>query len=415
MKKRIFLIVLTGLLLCSCGTGLQSEPDAQESGTEAVQEMQETSAAEADETVTETEAVQETAPDADSADTDAQPAEPIENEHISYKLFADAVKAEDIYDVRDITLPDSINGMSYFPCGIAGDQILVVLQKDLTAEDYPCEYGTLDCNTLEYTQLIPDIKNSFADCFDGRYFVFCSNKSDQTMFLQLYDTETNTFKTIMNFVENYQPSTNHALLCNGKVYFDGYITADHQKMAVFEYDIESDTLKTVAENAHSPMVSGDTLWYVNYNPETQTADKVVNNTDGSEMPLKDKNLNGIYCADNRFFAFTSDESVDPHYSSFNIVELRPDTQNRAIISTTPGEGEIFDTMISNDFCLAWGDNTSSESTPCVYDTERDAVVYFESIGKCYYTSYLNSGKGLLFDNMNFNATHKVCVFCPKEN
>ena len=221
-------------------------------------------------------------------------------------------------------------------------------------------------------------------------------------------------KTIFNFIDDNQPTNNNAVLCSGKVYFD-CTSMKSGGQTLYEYDIASDELKTVSEHAHSPMTVGGEVWYVNYDPDTVTIDKIVNPVSGDEIAIKKNHLTRVTCTDHRIFGITSAEAVDPHNSTQAIAELKADGKDAPFVATRAGEGEFFDTLVSNDFCVAWGDNTGCDSTPCVYDIATDTLVYFDTIGNCYYSPYLCKGQGMLFDNMNFSTKHQVCIFEPKEN
>lgn len=396
MKRKIFLIALTGLLLCSCENEKQTKnnivPDIKQETEQTVISVTETFE---EKIIEQTETVI------------------VKNENVGYDIFKDAVKAEELYNVEIIDMPETINGNSYYPRGLKDGKIVVALSLEET--DYSCsyEYGLFDYKTGNYEQVISSISNGFYKCSFDNYYVLSVRNSSNIDSLQLYDSGTKSFKTIINYTDNFYETGNNVAVDNNNIYFDVVTTPERDNIAVYKYDIEKDDIEKIADHAHHPMTSKGSLWYVNINQEKKINDKAVNVNSGSEVEIEGEIIAEMICFDEKLFAVVNNPGEEKFDSKDIIVELQNKGDNVSVISTRPEEGEIFNSLLSNDFCISWSDITGGDSTPYVYDVLNDKLVYFDGLGDCYYQTYLENGKGMILDNMNYDSTHKLIVFEPK--
>ncbi len=401
MKKTVLLILLTGIFLCSCESK-QQEP-------ESVVSEKETKIVQTDAAVTEPAATEETTVTSENTTTEVT-----YDGEISYDLYVDAVSADELYNYEIIELPSTINGMAYFLCDYINGKIMVCLNKEESADHYVCDYGLYDYKTGDYTTIVPDVKNySFLGSYENKYF-FNKSESADSESLVMFNADNNEYTTIFNSVNGCSLKAYDLALYEGKVYFDAFTSSEKNNSRIYVYDIAADELDIFSENTMLPKASKSDLFYLSYEPGAQYCDKMINMSSNKVIDILNKRIEVYACFRNRVFAVIDGDVSDP-YAGFDVVkELSPSADDRRIIATRSGEGELLSNIKSNDFCISWFDITGCDSTPCVYDIENDKIAVFSDMPMCYYRTYLDENSGILFDEMNFTSNHQVCVFEPKE-
>ena len=184
---------------------------------------------------------------------------------------------------------------------------------------------------------------------------------------------------------------------------------------MYEYDFTNGELLKKVENATIPMISSSGLKYVNFDYYGDGADKIVAFSDKSEFSILNKRLMELTCVEDRVFGFVNEETGHKYGDITKFQQLSENEDDITILSTISGEGELLTSLVTNDFCVAWNDETGLDSTPCTYDFLNNRIVVFDNMENCYYRTFLQSDMGMIFDIMNFNQTHQVCLFSPKED
>lgn len=406
MKKVYSVILFMAVMMSSCDFEAKSEETSEK------------------ENVISTEKITEETKIPDLVVTTDEEKQKIEDDKTaSYDIMVDTIEADLLYDTKIVTLPENIDGKDYDPCGYYNDKIIVSIVEFERQKDIFYEYYIIDSDTNDYEVLIPRTKSMRYICSYEKFHIFYSNQGEVPS-LQCYDFQNGEYSTIFNYLEesdsNYNFSSSDPVIFDGKLYFDVYKEKDTDGIPelidtqLYEYDFESKNLVKKFDHATVPMISSDGIKYVNYDCENKKCDKIITVNDESELDISDLRLSHLVGINGEVYGITNKESVDKYGYVTQLQRLESDN-NDTIFSTISGEGEILESLVANDFCVAWRDETGSDSTPCVYDVSTDKIVIFDNMEKCYYRTLLQQGKGMIYDVMNFNKTHQVCLFDPKEN
>lgn len=335
----------------------------------------------------------------------------IDNSAVSYDISGDAVQANLMYNTEMVFLPESVDGKSYFPCGINNNKVIIAVNIVDTLDEYICEYGLLDPVDNSYEVLITNKKDTYYNCSYGDYYVFNLYQTDMNS-LEYYNSQTKKSNIIFNYINDFTITENQPIIYDGKLYFDVYTTPDRDYIDLYEYDFTSGELVKKVENAAIPMASASGLKYVNFDYYENGADKIVTFSDKSEFSILNKRLMDLVCVGDEVFGLANEETGGKG-SITKFQRLQEGDNDITILSTALGE--LLHSLIANDFCVAWNDETGGDNSPCVYDISSNKIVVFDDMEKCYYRTFLQRDKGLIFDVMKFNETHQICLFSPKEN
>lgn len=331
----------------------------------------------------------------------------------SYQIYTDVIYSEEIYNIQNINLPAEINGFSYYVYGLKNDRIVVSLNKEENSGGYTGEYGLYDPSSDSYEKIASDLFNCIMiGSYNNLYFLnFIINENNSS--LQMFNSDTNKFITLYNSTEGRYLHSNEVAVYDGKCYFDAYTSSDRDNCIIYEYDIESDELVIFAENAMSPKVNNNNLWYLSYDSKTKVVEKFINHTTGASFENHDNLLIKTIYSNNSIFTVTN-KNIGSMDSFYVLKENSSDGDDRLILATIPGEGEILEQFQVNNFCIGWYEVTGEASTPCVYDINSKKTVLFREIPNCHYQTFLDDNSGLIMDPYDFKKNHQIWLFKPKE-
>lgn len=394
MKKIIFGGCIIASIMCSCISSCSSKTTNESSQIQATTASTTSAQTEIEETTS-------------LSESTTQNTEPSTYEKMKYNFHVETVSADSIYNTEIITMPETINGFDYGLCDFNGDKIVVQIYSNNQGEDYS-EYGLFDLDSLTYEKIVSDSDDLYFLSARGNDYVFW-RESDDVWSLEYYNSDTSEFKIMMYLNDDLYFDERSVAFYKDKILFDIQTTSS---VSIYEYNINTAKTNIFLNDAFHPFVNNSNLKYISVNEDTK---KVVDYSDNSEYPIKNKDLNNMICTSDSSFGLTTIDGEDGRddYYSMEVVELKKDGSCDTILSTQFGALELITSLCKNSFCVGWFDWTGDESSPCVYDIKERKLVLFDCLKDCYYSTYLGDNIGLIYDDLEFEENRQICIFSPK--
>lgn len=287
--------------------------------------------------------------------------------------------ASEFFTVQELDLPDTINGMGYsFYDFIDKNVLLVQLYDTLNNAPVQREFGGLNLLTGEYKTLfsVPEGENYSLSCADGRYAV-CDRRDEASgdYVLRLFDLSTGEGRDIYTYAPVYrgiEVPTGSMLLLDDCLYFGDAMLGEAAtgRGQLLRYNITTDTLSTVAEDARDPMlVNGQLAWVSGPDAEGNFA---LMRADGETTPLEERPVLPTVAGGGLYSLVIRDRGkLLSTYALEDLQTGKPLVESSISIGNLQGSG----------LALAW--INYMEEAPTLYLPEVGCCVVFSELDEAY--------------------------------
>lgn len=283
-------------------------------------------------------------------------------------------------------LDPKINGHDYSVNAILDWKTLLISLFDrVGAGGIDHGIGLYDLESYKFIPLPGLAQNAFC-AWDSDHIVykkydpdFTAPSDDNSVRLYIYDINAEKEKLIYTYsfdrdIEFYGGHwQNNIVLSEGKIYFDDYVgSGDNMRSFLYSYDIASDKVEKLADDAVNPHLFKNDILYFKQNEDGRFKTLVTLGGD-YEITAAD-NLVEIVTFDDRIFimdAFSDDEAKITVWGIKDLVSDKRILQTEKTITSLQGSSSF---IVYQDFSVKF--------PPLVYDVANDRFIVFdELIGK----------------------------------
>ncbi|MDE7230426.1 MAG: hypothetical protein K2N56_08095, partial [Oscillospiraceae bacterium] len=242
--------------------------------------------------------------------------------------------------------------------------------------------GLYDLDSYKFITLPGLAENAFCD-WDSDHIVYKKYDSDFTVSaeeesVRLYLYDINAEKEKLIYTYSFDRNTefygghwqNNIVLSEGKIYFDDYVgSGDNMRSFLYMYDIASDKVEKLADDAVNPHLFKNDILYFKQNEDGKFKTLVTLGGDYEITAADD--LVEIVTFDDRIFimdAFSDDEARITVWGIKDLVSDKRILQTEKTITSLQGSGSF---LVYQDF--------SAKYPPLVYDVANERFIVFDEL------------------------------------
>jgi len=340
-----------------------------------------------------------------------------------YDLFYDVISADQALIIEKIDMPHQINGFSFGVIGLYDDKNIIIVLYD---DKYIHEGGLYNFENNTYTTMYKrddfcdrniciDENTSFAIyAFNEDYIIFHKSVFQPPDFMEAltslysFSIADKEFKEI--FQHSVDPATERAvhfnwndiLLLHNKVYFDDFYldSEDNIAVALYSYDLTSDTLELVADAHQNPLAYDDTVIAFTKNEQGEIRSMKCIYTGHEYVEVSDYLMRGI--TTNDFSIFCTVNSYTCHEMCYTLQSIK-DLVTGDKLLTTSVEVDLpdhfrpptpIDTLVSSNYFLGW--RNFFDGKPLLFDFTSEQFLLFTEVEPGLNCFYLKDDYGFLY-------------------
>ena len=300
-----------------------------------------------------------------------------------YNITLPIVSADEALELIRLDLPEQIDGHSYVIQQLIDSETFIVSLFDSEgAGGIDRGSGLYSIKNNEYRAL-KDLPPGEACAWNSNYIIYKQYNGDFTMpaddesvKLYLYDIKTQTSRLIYTYSFDRKTEVygnhwkNNIVLTDGKVYFDDIIGEDEdQRVFLFSYDISSEKLDKLKDDAQNPIVYKDTLLHI----KTKDGNFELEALDGTYAPKMSGHIQEIVSLkDGSLFSLdvisSDDEKRETVWGIKNMLTDEYILKTARTISYLDGNDRL---MAFRDF--------GANCPPVVYNAEDNDFIVFDDL------------------------------------
>lgn len=316
-----------------------------------------------------------------------------------YNITLPIVVANETLALKKIDLPEQMNGHSYGLNHLIDDETVLVHLFDIEGSDgIYVEMGFYNINTDSYYSLngLP----SSEICASNRDYIvykvynsdFTKIADDESVNLFLYDVTAQKSKKIYTYsftrdIEFYGGHwKNNIVMKDNKVYFDDIIDEDGDlRVFLFSYDISSEDIVKLKDDAQHPIAYKDTILYV----KTKDDNFRLESLNGEYSFEMNGHIQSILPMGDDIFSLdaisSDDEKRETKWGVKNMLTGEYILKTTRTISDLKGN----DTLIS---FRDWGLNCP----PVFYNVKDNIFMVFDDLPQSEKVWYFSDNAGIIF-------------------
>lgn len=304
----------------------------------------------------------------------------LQNISNQYKVNCPIVSAESVLDIKKIELPKEIKNLKISCYGILdSDNLLINLYEENGAITSIKELGKYGINDQSYTTIFEYIDNYVYDicAYNNEYLIIKIGDNEWWSHadLYLYNINLKSLKLIFDYSTDsngelyYFPFNNNILIKDNVVYFDDFWKdKDQIRASLYQYDINTDTVVKIVDDAQNPLPLGDEIIYFS---KKNNSYKYIESISGKFSCNIEAFIHDIDTNKNQIFSIDIIENDEiKHETLFGIYTWNND---KCILETI----YPIDKLNADDNFVTFTNNY--EAIPILYDINNDRVIAFDEL------------------------------------
>lgn len=325
--------------------------------------------------------------------------------NLEYELYRDCKQAEDVFNIKEIGLPQRIGEQPILPIAFLDeDSVLVYVYKANTnsahLEENLESIGRYHISTGTFETWIS--VNRDVGCtiqaWNESYLVYRETLIENTApvseegsppntRLCFYDRSSGETHTVFEYPEEFLGSSvsyqNRVALVQNQLYFDTVHTVNGElTTAVYCADLSTLDVIPYMENAQYPMFDGEEVWVIV--PEEDS--HVLLGTESSTKIPVPCEIAEIAMGGSAFFKLNKGVLENDEFSTWELV----DAQSGQPIMVTE---QVIDDVRVDDGYLTWA--SYADAPVFLFDTKADCFLRFDTLPESYHYLRFYQGYGFL--------------------
>lgn len=325
--------------------------------------------------------------------------------NLEYELYRDCKRAEDVFSIKEIDLPQKIGEQPILPVAFLDeDSVLVYLYKANTNSAHLDEnlesIGRYHIGSGTYEKWI-SVNRDFGctiQAISESYLVyrealiqdalhFSEEQTPKSARLCVYDRSSGETHTVFEYPEEYIGSSvsyqNQVALVQNQLYFDTVHTVDAESATtVYCADLSTFDVVPYMENAQYPMFDGNEVWVIVPDGDSHI---LLGTKSSTKIPLP-REIAEIAMGDAVFLKLNKGVLANDEFSTWELT----DVQTGQPIMVTE---QIIDDVRVDDGYLTWA--SYADAPVFFFDTKADCFLRFDTLPESSHYLRFYQGNGFL--------------------